>query len=356
MRTSSLSLLLATNCILSTHAFSGISSSPFVQSRNFSPKTTFSQKNDQKQKTATTSISMIDGLDDISTFASTSGMMLADLTMDKMKEGTKSFLIVLFAGGGLIPAAIGANKSMMGTLTGAKKDPNAGNPETSLDPTLAVTKTYISYSGATGPNLPNSALIFASEDIPVADIVAITGRLSNVDDAADWRNLPSTKLDNLSNPEKPPMWLPRATFKSNIRKAKFQSWPVDANTGLPIGGEELKKAEEGRIRKNGAEIGDAALDAVFDTWAWGAGIATPEKVVDQLNDWRVGGTLDLGKLTNAAIRGRATTGFAAFSFVMIQVIAYGTLFIAPALRFYFDIDVGFGQLGSCSENGCHPLF
>jgi len=76
----------------------------------------------------------------------------------------------------------------------------------------------------------------------------------------------------------------------------------------------------------------------------------------QLNDWRVGGTLDLGKLTNAAIRGRATTGFAAFSFVFIQVIAYGTLFIAPALRFFFDIDIGFGQLGSCGENGCHPLF
>lgn len=299
---------------------------------------------------------MMDGLDDISSIASSSGVLLSDLSFDRVKEGMKSILIVLFAGGGLIPAAIGANKALMGTLSGARKDQNAGNPETNLDPTLAEIKTYIESSGATGPNLPNSGLIFASEDIPVADIIAITGRMSNVDDVADWRNLPSAKLDNLSNPDNPPMWLPRATFKANIRKAKFKGWPEDPNTGVPVGGAELKKAEEARIKRNGVVIGDAALDAVFDTWAWGAGIATPEKVDAQLNDWRVGGTLDLGKLTNAAIRGRATTGFAAFSFVFIQVIAYGTLFIAPALRFFFDIDIGFGQLGSCGENGCHPLF
>lgn len=103
-------------------------------------------------------------------------------------------------------------------------------------------------------------------------------------------------------------------------------------------------------------IGDAALDAVFDTWAWGAGIATPDKVQNQLNDWRVGDSLDVGKLTNAAIRGRATTGFAAFTFIAIQVIAYGTLFIAPALRVLFDIDIGFGIFGECSDNGCTKLF
>ena len=100
-------------------------------------------------------------------------------------------------------------------------------------------------------------------------MIAICGRISDINSVAKWGDLPSTKLPNLSNKDKPPMWLPRATFKSNVRAAKFQSWPVDPDTGLPIGGEDLKKAEEGRIKKNGALIGDAALDAVFDTWAWG---------------------------------------------------------------------------------------
>ena len=52
-----------------------------------------------------------------------------------------------------------------------------------------------------------------------------------------------------------------------MRKAKWIGWPVDPKTGEPIGGEELKKAEEKRISQKGALIGDAALDAVWDTWA-----------------------------------------------------------------------------------------
>jgi hypothetical protein len=48
----------------------------------------------------------------------------------------------------------------------------------------------------------------------------------------------------------------------------------------------------------------------------------------------------------AAIRGRSATGLAALTFILIQVTAYGTLFVAPALRFFFDIDIGFGTLGA----------
>ena len=75
-----------------------------------------------------------------------------------------------------------------------------------------------------------------------------------------------------------------------------------------------------------------------------------------MNDWKVGNTLNVGKLTFAAIRGRATTGIAALTFIIIQVVAYGSLFIAPALRVFFDIDIGFGITGSCSDNGCTSLF
>jgi len=297
----------------------------------------------------------MEGLNEVSNLSGNTGMILAE-DLGKWGETMKSVLIVLLFGGGLIPAAIVANKSMLTTITGGKKEEVIRNPETSLDPTASVAKTYISSSGASGPTLPNSALIFATEDIPLADIIAISGRISNVNAVADWRNLPSTKVPGLVDVENPPMWLPRATFKANIRAAKFKSWPTNPDTGLPVGGEVLKKAEEPRVKKNEALIGDAALDAVFDTWAWGAGIATPDKVASQLNDWKVGDTLDVGKLTLAAIRGRATTGFAAFSFIVIQVVAYGTLFIAPALRAFLDVDIGFGTLGECSANGCSSLF
>jgi len=47
----------------------------------------------------------------------------------------------------------------------------------------------------------------------------------------------------------------------NVRKEKWLGRPIDLTTGEPVGGEELKRAEESRISKTGAAIGDAALDA-----------------------------------------------------------------------------------------------
>jgi len=63
------------------------------------------------------------------------------------------------------------------------------------------------------------------------------------------------------------MWLPRKAFKVQVRKNRFLGWPNDPKTGQPVGGEELKRAEEKRISKQDALIGDAALDAVFDSWS-----------------------------------------------------------------------------------------
>ena len=222
--------------------------------------------------------------------------------------------------------------------------------------TLPIAADYIESSGATGKSLPGSGLLFAPEAIPLADIVAIVGRMNgDVGSVADWSDLPSTKLPNVSKTN-PPMWLPRATFKANIRKAKFQGWPVD-DKGRPIGGEELKAAEEARVSKQGALISDAALDAAFDTWAWGANIATPDKVGSQLRSWRPDGqSFSQLKFTAAAVSGRALVGIAALSFVIIQVVAYGTLFIAPALRVFANIDIGFGEAGTCDPTLCTKLF
>ena len=172
------------------------------------------------------------------------------------------------------------------------------------------------------------------------------GRIENEDSIADWKNLPSTKMPNVSLTN-PPMWLPRRAFKVAIRKGKFLGWPNDPKTGEPLGGQDLKAQYLSAVSKKEVLIPDAALDAVFDSWAWGASIATPDKVQKTLRIFKNGSSdVDLGAFTGAAIRGRSATGFAALTFILIQVTAYGALFVAPALRFFFDIDIGFGTLGS----------
>ncbi len=184
---------------------------------------------------------------DMNNMIQSSNMLLSGVTGDDFGELAKSVVIVLLFGGGLIPAAIAANKAMVGTLQGKRRGGDSGDD-------------YVTDSGASGPPLPGQALLFASETVPLVDIIAIMGRIESAEKLCDWRNLPSTE----QSPNV--MWLPRDMYKANIRKAKFNGWPVDPATGEPIGGKELEKAEKGRISKNNAVIGDAALDAVFDSW------------------------------------------------------------------------------------------
>lgn len=257
---------------------------------------------------------------------------------------------------------------MIGTMLGSRAggDPDRDDPKgkydtkKSLDPYVAQGKAkaeFVTRSGALGPRLLFSQILFSRDAILLADVIAVVGRIRGVNSVADWRNLPSAKLPGAANPDNPPMWLPRSAFKTNIRSAKFSSWPLDPKTGKPVGGEELRAEGEGRISKYGASIGDAALDAVFDTWAWGASVATPDKVESQLKMWRESpDSFRVGKFTGAVIRGRSVTGIGIVTFIVIQVIAYGTLFIAPFLRVFFNVDIGFGQLGSCNPGGCVTLF
>jgi hypothetical protein len=264
---------------------------------------------------------------------------------------TKTVLISLVLGGGLIPALISANSAMFRTLSGkGNEDEDAEalkkiQPGESFDPTLLETKfrKYVADSGASGPEIPFSGLLFAADRIPLADIVAILGRIKDIDTIADWKNLPSTKLPNVSL-KSPPMWLPRKAFKVNIRKAKFLGWPTDPKTGKPVGGEELKAAEASRISKQGAAISDAALDAVFDSWAWGASVATPDKVGNTLRIIKPSPTeVDIGSFIGAALRGRSATGIAALTFIAIQLTCFGALFLGPGMKLFFDIDTGLGK-------------
>jgi hypothetical protein len=128
-------------------------------------------------------------------------------------EAVKTVVIALPLGGGLVRALIGANKAMVKTLAGEKdaqeeEDPKNIKPGESFDPTLMETRyrRYVEDSGASGPSFPFNSVLLASQRTPLADIVAILGRIGDVNALADRSNLPSTKMPNVSLTE-PPMWL-----------------------------------------------------------------------------------------------------------------------------------------------------
>ena len=232
------------------------------------------------------------------------------------------------------------------------------DPETSLDPTIPEKqyRTFISAEEVPGPEVPGSALMFQNGPVKLTDVIAIVGRITDLEAVADWRNLPSTTRFGTSETN-PPMWLPRTAFKVNMRKAAFKGWPVDPKTGLPVGGEELKKAEEKRIAKKGYMISDAALDAVWDTWSGGSGIATPDKVGGALRAYRPNANeFDVNTFSARVIQGKSTIFAASLTFILIQVLAISTLFLGPFLRTFFDIDIGFGENGYCDPATCVKLF
>ena len=214
---------------------------------------------------------------------------------------------------------------------------------------------YVESSGATGKTLPGSGLLFAPEPIPLSDCrhcgtdgwrCGIGGRLGQ----------PAQHEAAQRQPDQPAHVAAQGNLQGQHPQGQVPGM-AGGRQGKTVGGEELRAAEEARISKSGALIGDAALDAVFDTWAWGANIATPDKVGTQLRSWRPDGQSfnQLG-FTTAAVSGRALVGIAALSFVVIQVVAYGTLFIAPALRVFANVDIGFGQMGECDPTLCTKLF
>lgn len=269
-------------------------------------------------------------------------------------ELAKTAAIALVLGGGLIPALIGANTQMVSTLSGRKglnlaKDEDPAN---TFDPYVASGNSkvdqfreYVYDSGSQGPDLPKSGLLFAQDRISLVDIIAVLGRIQSVESMnVDWKSLPSARRGGVADTSNPPMWLPRQAFKVAIRESpKWYGWPIDKNTGEPIGGQALKSAEEKRISKRGAVIGDAALDVVFDSWSWGASIATPDKVQSTLKLFYGDNTnsnnknpavIDLDSFVNAAIRGRSNTAIAAITFIVIQLIVFGSLFLKPLLEFF----------------------
>jgi hypothetical protein len=254
----------------------------------------------------------------MTTITSAITSMTAETSTDSsdMGEVLKTVAIVLTLGGGLIPATISANRQMIQALSGRKGYNNGepvaeDDPNNTFDPTAGkgvnpALRQYVIDSGASGPSLPKQRLLFAADKIPLVDIIAVLGRISDTNSIVEWKNLPSaTRSGTVANSANPPMWLPRNAFKVLIRQAKFVAWPNDPKTGEPVGGKDLKQAELSRISKANVQIGDAALDAVFDSWAWGASIATPDKVENTLKLFKKSPTeLDLDAFVGAAIRGR----------------------------------------------------
>jgi hypothetical protein len=256
-----------------------------------------------------------------------------------MEELLKTVAIVLTLGGGLIPATISANRQMIQALSGRKGYNNGepvkeDDPNNTFDPTAGkgvnpALRQYVIDSGASGPPLPNQKLLFSADNIPLADIIAVLGRIPDTDSIVDWRKLPSaTRSGTISNTDNPPMWLPRSAFKVLIRQAKFVAWPNDPKTGQPVGGNDLKQAELSRVSKPNVQIGDAALDAVFDSWAWGASIATPDKVENTLKLFKQTPTeLDLDAFVGAAIRGREYTTLIVEYIILTFLLRFPTVIV-----------------------------
>ena len=147
-------------------------------------------------KSKTRSLKMLD----YPTIAETTNLVLAEKDWGVLIKGV---LFVFTVTGGMIPAAISANKAMFKAMSG-RKDAAVGDEsdmeKSSIDPTILEAKyrSYVTDSGAAGPELPFSSLLFASDPIPIADVVAVLGRIQTVDTLADWKNLPSTRLPKVS--------------------------------------------------------------------------------------------------------------------------------------------------------------
>jgi hypothetical protein len=62
-------------------------------------------------------------------------------------------------------------------------------------------------------------------------------------------------------------------------------------------------------------------------------VATPDKVENTLKLFKPSpNELDLDAFVAAAIRGRSQTAIAAFTFIVIQILVFGSLFINPAIN------------------------
>jgi len=49
--------------------------------------------------------------------------------------------------------------------------------------------------------------------------------------------------------------------------------------------------------------------------------------------------MDINNLVSSAVAGRSVTGFAALTWVIIQLVVYLSLFIAPTLREFANVDI-----------------
>jgi len=254
--------------------------------------------------------------------------------LEKLPSLAKSGLIVLAFGGGLIPALLGVNGSIGKLLSGDRtkqeiEDMNKRMAESdgekldSLDDIdLIRGQVYIEDDVGKDEETFGQPLI----KVRKSDVTKILAVLNSIDDFTDWGNLPSTKVPNLEVPTDPPMWLPRATFKASVRS---------------------------RIK---GEVPDRPLDVIFDSISSGAGVITRSKADAWLSDMNEADN-KLRKLNEKYVGSKAITVTAILLFAVLQISAFGTLFVAPILREFFNIDIGFGgSLGTCAETGCSTLF
>ena len=70
-----------------------------------------------------------------------SSLLLSEITSQKLADVGKAAVITLLFGGGLIPAAIDANKSLIGTLRGKRRGGEEGSTAEYIEDSGAVSNT-----------------------------------------------------------------------------------------------------------------------------------------------------------------------------------------------------------------------
>ena len=203
-------------------------------------------------------------------------------------QGLKNGVIVASLFGGLIPALIGVNSFAVNKLSAPRR----------YEGFVATDTSRVAAGARTLP----LASAFSADVVLEEDVVAILSRAKRAEDFGQFEGL-SALLTSGSAPSGL-LYLRKDEFKRVCRKAR---------RGVP----------------------DAALDAIFDSWAKGSGFAALSTVETALSSWRSPeGEIDIGAVDRAALSGQATVlfgfaGLAAIDFIALAALAMGLQSLFP---------------------------
>ncbi|KAJ1452958.1 hypothetical protein M885DRAFT_619424 [Pelagophyceae sp. CCMP2097] len=189
---------------------------------------------------------------------------------DVVRHGGKDILISVWLFGGLVPALAAVNAFALNKLRAPLPEGYVSSVETATDTKLPL------------------ASLFSPDAVFLRDAADALKGAKQASDLGPLRPLNAL----MGAPPSPTggsalLYLKKDDFKATVRK---------------------------RARR---QLPDAALDAIFDSWAGGSGVAAENAIDASLQAWRTAdGGLDAGALDLAALRGKFTI-FAGYSGLLV---------------------------------------